>query len=152
MFVLGPHGDRALLEEAVLAGSARLAAVLADAATDASVGLDDGDTNAAHGVQFDLGEHAFRWRRDELDTDLLHLDRIIPSLLAFDVTQIAVLAESVLAQRQARASESILASPMWVRRFTRQFQGLNGPGRTDLRAEVAVLMAAGVLRMRHRCP
>jgi hypothetical protein len=57
MFLLGQHDDRALLEDVFLEDVPRLAAVLADATTDASLRLHDGDTNATHSVQLDFGEH-----------------------------------------------------------------------------------------------
>ena len=139
------------MQKAFLADSARLAAVLTDAATDTRIRFDYGNTNAAHGVQFDVGEQSFGWRRDELDTDFLQLDRIIASSLTFFITQIAILAQLVIPQRQAGAGVDARQSHVDPA-FCRQFQRLNGPGRTDLRAEVTVLMTARVLRMRHRCP
>ena len=65
--------------------------ILANPAPNAGFRSNDGNANPAHGFQFDLGEYAFRGQWIEIDTDLLHVDRVIPGLFAFVVTQNTVL-------------------------------------------------------------
>jgi len=142
MFVLRRDNDGALLQASFLNNVPHVTAILANSATDAFAGIDNGSFDAAHFLQFQLGEHSFRWWWIHRDRDRAHLDGSVSCLLAFLKTKVAIL-PSVGTVRQACVGVDLCQADVHCA-FDFECQRLNRSCRTHLRAEVAVLVTPGM--------
>ena len=92
MLILGANDYRATVKLIELDHIVRVATVLTDSTTDARIGVNPRNSDTRHLFEFHLRKHARRWRGIQLNSLFPHLDRVVPCLAAFHITQVTVLA------------------------------------------------------------
>lgn len=129
----------------------RVAAISADSAADAFVGVDEWGENRTHFVDYEFRK-PLRFQFFTVDRKFYrsHFDRVVTCLLALDETQIAVLAV-IVPERQTRLSVDD-CQPHVRFAFNAEIKRLYRSRRANLRAEVALLVTTRVLGMGNRCP